>query len=405
MRKSSIDNISSSVFLLLGFSIAANIFISYWYIFVTLTLLIILYAVLAWASKPTQDYSQKYIKQTPILPITADEAEKSVLQALHRKVSEYETVAQNRFDNLNYHETDELQDLKDKLKSIRKELSDEGGYKYGRYCICSFTFPTQKLQSLPKSELIRHFSTYFNERCEQIIKRSCQEGVDKCKKEIALLADYMLCYLSIQIDEDYIALKIQEAELRYHISRIKEEQRQKEAEERKAQKDYERALRDAAKNEEKARKELEKQQEALINAASEQEKIKLQEKISVLEAKLQEALTLKERAMSMAQQTRIGYVYVISNVRSFGEDVYKIGMTRRLEPMDRIRELSDASVPFAFDVHHMIYTDDAPKLEAQLHQRFTEYRLNMDNYRKEFFRVQLAEITDTLKEFGVIKNE
>lgn len=405
MRKSSIDNISSSVFLLLGFSIAANIFISYWYIFVTLILLIILYAVLAWASKPTQDYSQKYIKQTPILPITADEAEKSVLQALHRKVSEYETVAQNRFDNLNYHETDELQDLKDKLKSIRKELSDEGGYKYGRYCICSFTFPTQKLQSLPKSELIRHFSTYFNERCEQIIKRSSQEGLDKCKKEIALLADYMLCYLSIQIDEDYIALKIQEAELRYHITRIKEEQRQKEAEERKAQKDYERALRDAVKNEEKARQELEKQQEALINAASEQEKIKLQEKISVLEAKLQEALTLKERAMSMAQQTRIGYVYVISNVRSFGENVYKIGMTRRLEPMDRIRELSDASVPFAFDVHHMIYTDDAPKLEAQLHQRFTESRLNMDNYRKEFFRVQLAEITVTLKEFGVIKNE
>lgn len=405
MRKSSIDNISSFVFLLLGFSIAANIFISYWYIFVTLILLIILYAVLAWASNPTQNYSQKYIKQTPILPTTADEAEKSVLQALHRKVSEYETVAQNRFDNLIYHETDELQDLKDKLKSIRKELSDEGGYKYGRYCICSFNFPTQKLQFLPKSELIRHFSTYFNERCEQIIKRSCQEGLDKCKKEIALLADYMLCYLSIQIDEDYIALKIQEAELRYHISRIKEEQRQKEAEERKAQKDYERALRDAAKNEEKARQELEKQQEALINAASEQEKIKLQEKISVLEAKLQEALTLKERAMSMAQQTRIGYVYVISNVRSFGENVYKIGMTRRLEPMDRIKELSDASVPFAFDVHHMIYTDDAPKLEAQLHQRFTESRLNMDNYRKEFFRVQLAEITDTLKEFGVIKNK
>lgn len=405
MRKSSIDNISSSVFLLLGFSIAANIFISYWYIFVTLTLLIILYAVLAWASKPTQDYSQKYIKQTPILPITADEAEKSVLQALHRKVSEYETVAQNRFDNLNYHETDELQDLKDKLKSIRKELSDEGGYKYGRYCICSFSFPTQKLQSLPKSELIRHFSTYFNERCEQIIKRSCQEGLDKCKKEIALLADYMLCYLSIQIDEDYIALKIQEAELRYHISRIKEEQRQKEAEERKAQKDYERALRDAAKNEEKARKELEKQQEALINAASEQEKIKLQEKILVLEAKLQEALTLKERAMSMAQQTRIGYVYVISNVRSFGENVYKIGMTRRLEPMDRVRELSDASVPFAFDVHYMIYTDDAPKLEAQLHQRFTESRINVDNYRKEFFRVPLTEITEVLNEFGILPNE
>ena len=405
MRKSEINSISSFIFLLLGFSIVVNLFISYWYIFITLLLLIILYAVIAWASKPIQDSSHKYIKQTPILAKTADEAEKSVLQALHRKVSEYETVAQNRFEDLVYHKTDGLQDLKDKLKSVQKELSDEGGYKYGRYCICSFTFPTQKLQSLPKSELIRHFSTFFNERCEQIIKRSFQGGIDKCKKEIALLANYMLCNLSIQIDEGYLALKIQEAEIRYHIAQIKEEQRQAEIEERKAQKDYERALKDAAKNEEKARLQLEKQREALEKAASEQEKIKLQEKVTTLEQKLQEALTMKERALSMAQQTRVGYVYVISNTRSFGEDVYKIGMTRRLEPMDRVRELSDASVPFAFDVHYMIYTDDAPKLESQLHQRFADSRINADNYRKEFFRVPLTKITEVLNEIGILPNE
>lgn len=250
--------------------------------------------------------------------------------------------------------------------------------------------------------MVRHFSMYFNERCEKIIKRAYQDGLDKCKSKIAVFANHMLYQLSVSIDNDYLALKIQEAELRYHITRIKEEQRQAEIEERKAQKDYERALKDAAKNEEKARLQLEKQQEALANAASEQEKIKLQEKITALETKLQEALAMKERALSMAQQTRIGYVYVISNVRSFGENVYKIGMTRRLEPMDRVRELSDASVPFAFDVHHMIYTDDAPKLEAQLHQKFSEARLNTDNYRKEFFRVPLTEITNTLKEIGII---
>lgn len=140
-------------------------------------------------------------------------------------------------------------------------------------------------------------------------------------------------------------------------------------------------------------------------AASEQEKIKLQEKVTALEQKLQEALTMKERALSMAQQTRVGYVYVISNTRSFGEDIYKIGMTRRLEPMDRVRELSDASVPFAFDVHYMIYTDDAPKLEAQLHQRFADSRINADNYRKEFFRVSLTEITEVLNGIGILPNE
>lgn len=107
----------------------------------------------------------------------------------------------------------------------------------------------------------------------------------------------------------------------------------------------------------------------------------------------------------MAQQTRIGYVYVISNKRSFGEDVYKIGMTRRLDPMDRVRELSNASVPFAFDVHYMIYTDDAPQLEAKLHQYFSNSRINTDNYRKEFFYVPLTEITNTLTELKILPNE
>ena len=329
------------------------------------------------------------------------------MHALHRKVAEYESIVQDRFARFIYHESDELQELEDKLQKLQNQLKHLGHYEDGGYCFCSFLFiyDYNYTQSMPKYEMVRHFSMYFNERCERIIKRAYQDGLEKCKSKIAVFANHMLYQLSVRIDSDYLALKIQEAEIRYHITRIKEEQRQAEIEERKAQKDYERALKDAAKNEEKARQQLEKQQEALINAASEQEKIKLHEKISALEAKLQEALAMKERALSMAQQTRIGYVYVISNVRSFGENVYKIGMTRRLEPMDRVRELSDASVPFAFDVHHMIYTDDAPKLEAQLHQKFSEARLNTDNFRKEFFRVPLTEITNTLKEIGVISNQ
>ena len=345
--------------------------------------------------------------QTPILPQNAGEAEKAVMYAIHRKITEYETAAHDRFTKYLYHETDELRLLEKKLKDLQEELKRKGNYEYGEYNFCLFLFVlgSDFKEHIPKNEILRHFSKYFNERCEKIIKRAYQDGIANCKRKITILSDQMLYQLDVMIDSDYLALKLQEAELRYHITRIKEEQRQAEIEERKAQKDYERALKDAAKNEEKARLQLEKQQEALINAASEQEKIKLHDKISALEAKLQEALAMKERALSMAQQTRIGYVYVISNVRSFGENVYKIGMTRRLEPMDRVRELSDASVPFAFDVHHMIYTDDAPKLEAQLHQKFSEARLNTDNFRKEFFRVPLTEITNTLKEIGVISNK
>ena len=411
MRKKSINNsISSSILLLLGFSIAVAIFVSYWSIFATIILLIILVVIFPWKNESAikiknDTYPSKC--QTLILPKDANEAEKTVMHALHRKVAEYESIVQDRFARYIYHETDELQELEDKLQKLQDQLKHIGHYEDGGYCFCSFLFiyDYNYTQSMPKYEMVRHFSMYFNERCEKIIKRAYQDGLDKCKSKIAVFANHMLYQLSVSIDNDYLALKIQEAELRYHITRIKEEQRQAEIEERKAQKDYERALKDAAKNEEKARLQLEKQQEALANAASEQEKIKLQEKITALETKLQEALAMKERALSMAQQTRIGYVYVISNVRSFGENVYKIGMTRRLEPMDRVRELSDASVPFAFDVHHMIYTDDAPKLEAQLHQKFSEARLNTDNYRKEFFRVPLTEITNTLKEIGIISNQ
>lgn len=94
----------------------------------------------------------------------------------------------------------------------------------------------------------------------------------------------------------------------------------------------------------------------------------------------------------MAQQTKRGHVYVISNIGSFGENIYKIGMTRRLDPMDRIRELGDASVPFPFDVHAIIFSEDAPSLENELHKAFESKRVNLVNPRKEFFNVTLDEI-------------
>lgn len=106
----------------------------------------------------------------------------------------------------------------------------------------------------------------------------------------------------------------------------------------------------------------------------------------------------KERAISQAQLTRSGHIYIVSNIGSFGEDIYKIGMTRRLEPIDRIKELSSAAVPFDFDVHAMVYTNDAPTLESTLHSRFNDRRVNRVNERKEFFRVSLEEIAEAVKE-------
>ncbi len=187
-------------------------------------------------------------------------------------------------------------------------------------------------------------------------------------------------------------LKLQEREEQRALKeRIREEQR--------AQRDYEKAMKEAAKEEDSIRKAMEKARREIDRATSEQrEKYELQ--LAELAQKLQLAEEKNQRALSMAQQTKAGYVYVISNIGSFGEEVFKIGLTRRLEPLDRIKELGDASVPFEFDVHALIRADDAPSLERELHKHFVRAQVNKINPRKEFFRVQLAEIRRAAEKLG-----
>lgn len=121
---------------------------------------------------------------------------------------------------------------------------------------------------------------------------------------------------------------------------------------------------------------------------------KMQKEIDVLESKF-------ERATSQAQLTKMGYIYVISNIGSFGNGVVKIGMTRRLEPMDRVKELGDASVPFKFDVHTLTFVDNAPSIEKTLHRKFDKYRVNQENFRKEFFNVNPQEVGAAMVELGI----
>lgn len=122
--------------------------------------------------------------------------------------------------------------------------------------------------------------------------------------------------------------------------------------------------------------------------------LRMQKEIKKLEDKF-------TRSVSQAQITRAGYIYVISNLGSFGEGVVKIGMTRRLEPMDRVKELGDASVPFKFDVHTLAFVEDAPKVEKMLHRKFDKRRVNKENNRKEFFKVPVSEVTEAMEEMGV----
>ena len=205
-------------------------------------------------------------------------------------------------------------------------------------------------------------------------------------------------YLDSRLDELKWGAVVNELKLqeREEQRRIKEQIR----EEEKARREYERAMKEAAKEEETIRKAMEKAQLAIEKAGAEQ-KAKYELLLADLQAKLVEAEAKNQRALSMAQQTKSGHVYIISNIGSFGEDVFKIGMTRRLEPLDRVRELGDASVPFPFDVHAMIYSEDAPGLETALHRFFVQNQVNKVNPRKEFFRVPIAEIRAEIEKRGL----
>jgi len=125
--------------------------------------------------------------------------------------------------------------------------------------------------------------------------------------------------------------------------------------------------------------------------------VDIEQKISRMKNEILKLEAKFERATSQAQLTKAGYIYVISNIGSFGEGVVKIGMTRRLEPMDRVNELGDASVPFKFDVHTLTFVDDAPKIEKVLHRKFNDKRVNADNHRKEFFTVNPKEVAEVME--------
>jgi cell division septum initiation protein DivIVA len=196
-------------------------------------------------------------------------------------------------------------------------------------------------------------------------------------------------YLNARIDELKWAVAV--CELR---EKEKEEQRiiiEQMREEERARKEYARALKEAQEEEARLQKAMEKAR-AQLEKSTDEQKLKYEQQISELTEKLKEAEAKNERALSMAQLTKAGHVYIISNIGSFGDDVLKIGMTRRLDPLDRVKELGDASVPFPFDVHAIVYSQDAPELENVLHKKFEEMRVNKINYRKEFFRTSITEV-------------
>lgn len=245
----------------------------------------------------------------------------------------------------------------------------------------------------------------FNNECDVLISKLTIKNYslsrDKLKKSYDVL-NKLNINLAISISEEYFKLKLQELELNYKLELKKQDDKEKAREERER-------LREEAKLQkeiEEARKSINKEKTHFTQALAKLEKqleanptdSELLNKKSELEQGIVEADKKLADVDYRQQNTRAGYVYIISNIGAFGKDVYKIGMTRRLEPLDRVTELGDASVPFSFDVHAMIFTNDAPTLENALHKAFENNRINSVNYRKEFFKVNIDEIEKVVKE-------
>ena len=241
----------------------------------------------------------------------------------------------------------------------------------------------------------------FNNECEVVIGKVNWKNLEISRERIeksAAALDKLNESNAVYIKDDYIRLKMEELRLTHEERLRKQEEAEQLREERAAAREEERAQREIEAEIRRAGKEETQKREALAKAEAElqtatgAEREKLQARIAELEQKLTEAEQAKQRAVSMAEQTRAGHVYVISNIGSFGQEVFKVGMTRRIDPMERVRELGDASVPFPFDVHALIFTEDAPGLERELQTALQDYRVNRVNPRKEFFRISRTEV-------------
>lgn len=239
----------------------------------------------------------------------------------------------------------------------------------------------------------------FNVECDDIVANVKISNLDRSIERIYKISDQISKLgktMSISIQPHYINLKVNEVKLALDFQQKKQQEKERQKELRAQEREEAKVLKEI----EEERKRLKKEQSHYENALSaimlQIEKNGETEDLLLKKEQLQGKIDDAQKAINdvdyRAANRKAGYVYIISNIGAFGENIYKIGMTRRLDPQERIDELSDASVPFNFDIHALIFTEDAPALEAALHSAFEERKLNKVNTRREFFSVSLEEI-------------
>lgn len=248
----------------------------------------------------------------------------------------------------------------------------------------------------------------FNAECDNVLLNLSIKTIDSARNKITKSFETLNKLFdvdNVQLNQKLLQYKLDELNLVYTYELKKEQEREQQKaikeqmiEEEKVRREIERQKAKLEKDQTQCSNEINRLIKYMQKTQDDVEKQLYIDKIKELNDKLKQLDADKATVLEREANARAGYVYIISNLGSFGQDVYKIGMTRRLEPMDRIKELGSASVPFEFDVHAMIFSDDAPALETALHQAFEKQSVNRVNLRKEFFKVSLDDIEKVVKE-------
>jgi len=254
---------------------------------------------------------------------------------------------------------------------------------------------------------IKQIIRTFNTECDVTIRKVKHSNIEASEKRIRKSYETLNRLnerLGVRIQPEYLNLKIEELYLAYEYEVKKQEEkellaeaREREREERKLRQKLEKEKNKFNRENDRITKELD-DAEAKLQSAEDDEKAKLEAQIAELKAALEKNNEEIEKIDKWEETPGAGYVYIISNIGSFGEDVFKIGVTRRDDPEERIKELSNASVPFKYDSHVFIFSEDAYNLESSLHERFDKKRVNKINRRKEFFNISIDDVKEIVEE-------
>ena len=300
---------------------------------------------------------------------------------------------------MNYrHPAESSLELGGRLSDVRSQIKEMIRSKSAIRAADNFTFNNsaskgRKFVADMSKMMLRAYNAEV-ENCVLTVKAGNGEAARKRLERTRDQVERLGSLINLRIDGRYHTLRLEELDLSLRYQNVKKAEKEAEREERARLREERKAQQELAQRRSKLDKEREHYQHVLQSLMEQGRAGEAEEIRSQLEGLDKEIEKVDFRAANI----RAGYVYVISNVGAFGDRMVKIGMTRRLEPMDRVRELGDASVPFGFDVHALFFSEDAVTVEADLHRRFAHKRVNRVNTRREFFYASPAEVRDVLSE-------